>query len=149
MWTDAPDQEGKRVEGGWRAVTFEGEGEISGEENGTVIEDKRQEDVRVFQLPTLALPLDPSLTDSASSKIRSDTTNNLVARISLPFPHSTSESDLDFEYTFRIVYPDGKMWWLGGLGANGTVKFQLGGGQGGVEADVWKGWKGWGILQDG
>lgn len=149
MWTDAPDQEGKRVEGGWRAVTFEVEGEVGGVEKGTAFEDEREEDIRVFQLPTLVLPLDPSRTDSTSSQVQVDTTNNLVARISLPYPHSTSDLNLDFEYTFRIVYPDGKIWWLGGLGANGTVKFQLGGEEDGAEADVWKEWKGWGILQEG
>lgn len=149
MWTDAPDQEGKRVEGGWRAVTFEGEDVGVEEGDGTVNTDERDGDVQVFQLPTLVLPLDPSRTDSTSSQVQVDTTNNLVARISLPYPHSTSESDLNFEYTFRIVYPDAEMWWLGGLGANGTVEFQLGGDEEGAEADVLNGWKGWGILQDG
>jgi hypothetical protein len=149
VWTDAPDQEGKRVEGGWRAVTFEGEDVGVEEGDGTVNTDERKEDVQVLQLPTFALPLNPSRTDSTSSEVQVDATNNLVARISLPYPHSTSDLNLDFEYTFRIVYPDGKMWWLGGLGANGTVKFQLGGDEDGAEADVWNGWQGWGILQDG
>lgn len=135
LWTNAPDCTGSEVGrgvdigiGGWRAVKFDRVGQAL-EENAKSNESEQIESPspgKRLIIPTK--PLSPGL-PTTQAEIE-DQTRNFIAKVTLPLTTSDSPSAAyqsipePFEYTFRIVYPDGRIWWLGGLGTNGTVRFE-------------------------
>lgn len=117
IWTDAPTLEsgGKKV---WRGVEFskntkevKKEGEQKEEESQTEVAKGNG-----FTIPAIAL--DDSTTTTTITSATAATPNPDLLTVTLTLPSTPNTS---FEYTYRIVYPDGNIWWLGGVGGNGTV----------------------------
>ena len=144
LWTNAPGSTLGEGEKEWRAVRFE-EVEVEVDKEVPGGDDQADESPVINQTtgPTLSIP---SRTTPASRTSTSPTPHTpgpglnkrLQATLSIPLPNPSSfdqAQSLDFEYTFRILYPDGNIWWLGGMGVNGTVCFKLGA-EAGVDSEA-------------
>ena len=136
LWTNAPGHTGGRGEKEWRAVRFEPV-EVEADAGGSraEVEGQAEELGNISQKPTSSFSI-PSRTISLTPPTSTSTTphpsesnkaNQRQATLLIPLPESsTTAQSLDFEYTFRILYPDGNIWWLGGMGVNGTVCLKVG-----------------------
>lgn len=115
IWTNAPNEDG--TEGEWRGIAFEKVPQA--EEEGTEGEGVEQEKSTSGKVITFTATSSstPSTSTPTSSDIPTPTPSSHLRSTTLHLP----SQPITFEYTFRILYPDGNIWWLGGEGVNGTV----------------------------
>lgn len=93
LWSDLPSL-AHTSDGNWREFDF-------------------QDETKVDDLP---LRINMSLTASANS-LHTTTKHFLVLQVAIPAP----SQQVQYSFTYRLVYPSGEVKWLGLFGQNGTL----------------------------